>query len=318
MQLNIEEFKLLLTNYPFESVIYLFLRVAIKLTGQSRHKFIGIIYGLRDFLIVFNLRKIVLGKRSYSSYKIGNITFFINTSNPINLICANLLHEKDYSHFLLHLTQMIEPKTFIDIGAHIGTYTLRIAKLFPNCQVISFEPFIENYYSLSCSIKLNNLTNVKAYPIALGNYEGYTELFINQKNPGGHSIRKIRPIKGYLMKWSLKVKITKLDSFSPFDEPVLIKVDVEGSEKEVLKGALNTLKTHAVVLAVEVHNPPLGINAGLCNCEICHYIRDQFSYRTLVLEHSSQDHRILAISPRIPPEKEASINRVLSYTIVHK
>jgi hypothetical protein len=41
MPLNTEEFKLLLTNYFLESIIYLFLRVALKPTGQSRHKLIG-------------------------------------------------------------------------------------------------------------------------------------------------------------------------------------------------------------------------------------------------------------------------------------
>jgi FkbM family methyltransferase len=311
MPLNVEEFKLLLTNYFFESIIYLFLRVALKPTGQLRHKLIG---ELRDFLTIFNLRKIVTLGKGFSLYKLGNITFLINTSNPINIIYANLLHEKYYSLLLFHLARIIEPKTFIDIGAHIGTYTLRIAKLFPNCQIIAFEPFIENYYSLSCSIKLNNLTNVISYPIALGNSEGYTDLYINPKNPGGHSIKKIHPIKGNLMKRSVKVKIKKLDSFAPFHEPILIKVDVEGAEEDVLKGTLTALKTHVVVLAVEVHNPPLMINEDSCNCEICRYLRHQIGYRTLLLEHSSRDHRVLAISPYISSEKEAFIERlVLSY-----
>jgi FkbM family methyltransferase len=310
MSLNVEEFKLLLTNYFIETIIYLFLRVTLKPAGQLRYKLIG---ELRDFLTKFNLRKIILG-RHLSPYKVGNITFFINTPNPRNLIISNLLHEKDYSLLLFKVARIMELKTFIDIGAHIGTYTLRIAKLFPNCQIIAFEPFIENYYPLSCSIKLNNLTNVISYPIALGNSEGYTDLYINPKNPGGHSIKKINPIKGNLMKRSVKVKIKKLDSFAPFNEPVLIKVDVEGAEEDVLKGTLTTLKTHVVVLAVEVHNPPLMINEDSCNRKICRYLRHQIGYRTLLLEHSSRDHHVLAISPYISPEKEAFIERlVLSY-----
>jgi hypothetical protein len=104
----------------------------------------------------------------------------------------------------------------------------------------------------------------------------------------------------------------KLDSFAPFREPVLMKVDVEGAEADVLKGALTTLETHAVVLAVEVHNPPLLINLDLCNCEICHYLRNEIGYRTLVLEYSSRDHRVLAICPHMSQEKEASIDRLAS------
>jgi hypothetical protein len=114
----------------------------------------------------------------------------------------------------------------------------------------------------------------------------------------------------------------KLDSFSPFSDPVLIKVDVEGAEESVLEGAFTTLKTYMVVLFIEVHfievhNPPLMIDEDLCNCEICRYLRHQIGYRALVLERSSRDHRVLAISPYIPyisSEKEASIDRlVLSY-----
>jgi FkbM family methyltransferase len=309
MPLNTEEFKLLLTNYFLESIIYLLLRVALKPTGQSRHKLIG---ELRDFLNMFNLKKIINLRKGFSSYNLGKITFFINTSRPINLIYANLLHEKDYSHFLFYLARIIEPKTFIDVGAHIGTYTLRLAKSFLNCQIISFEPFPENYYSLSCSIQLNNLTNVISYPIALSNIDGYTDLYVDEKNPSGHSFKKIHPVKGDLRKRSLKVKTMKLDSFAPFREPVLMKVDVEGAEADELKGALTTLETHAVVLAVEVHNPPLLINLDLCNCEICHYLRNEIGYRTLVLENSSRDHRVLAICPHMSQEKEASIDRLAS------
>jgi hypothetical protein len=149
-----------------------------------------LIGGLRDFLTKFNLRKIILG-RHLLPYKVGNITFFINTSNPINLIISNLLHEKDYSLLLFKLARIMEPKTFIiDIGAHIGTYTLRIAKSLPNCEVISFEPFIENYHSLLCSIKFNNLTNVTIYPIALSNFEGHTVLYIDEKTRAAIPLRK--------------------------------------------------------------------------------------------------------------------------------
>ena len=186
MQLNVEEFKLLLTNYFIETIIYLFLRVTLKPTGQLRHKLIG---GLRDFLTKFNLRKIILG-RHLLPYKVGNITFFINTSSPINLIISNLLHEKDYSLLLFKLARIMEPKTFIDIGAHIGTYTLRIAKSLTSCEVISFEPFIENYHSLLCSIKFNNLTNVTIYPIALSNFEGHTDLYIDEKTRAAIPLRK--------------------------------------------------------------------------------------------------------------------------------
>jgi hypothetical protein len=101
MSLNVEEFKLLLTNYFIETIIYLFLRVTLKPAGQLRYELIG---ELRDFLTKFNLRKIILG-RHLSPYKVGNITFFINTSNPRNLIISNLLHEKDYSLLYLKLQE---------------------------------------------------------------------------------------------------------------------------------------------------------------------------------------------------------------------
>jgi len=84
------------------------------------------------------------------------------------------------------LLKEIKPEdVFIDIGAHIGEYTLPIAK---KCKlVIAFEPEPRNYITLQQNCKLNKLENVYALPIALSSTSGKLKLF-RTIGSQGHSL----------------------------------------------------------------------------------------------------------------------------------
>lgn len=131
-------------------------------------------------------------------------------------------------------------KNVIDIGAHIGWYTVDFAKLAKH--VYSFECSPKSFNYLCANIALNECDyNVTKYNVALGKEEGETEYFIRDpKDGGGNGISKF----DYDMKKNtptIRVPVRTLDSYN-LSTIGFIKIDVEGHEKQVLEGALETIR----------------------------------------------------------------------------
>ena len=128
-------------------------------------------------------------------------------------------------------------KTFIDIGAHAGTYSLSLS---PYCKTVhAFECQKETYYQLCGGIALNAYWNVTPHHIALGHLNTPTaQLNIVSLDGGGttllehHSDKKIE---------TDSVEMKTLDSYQ-LDNIGFLKIDVEGFEENVLRGAVETLK----------------------------------------------------------------------------
>src|SRR5712691_9183421 len=73
-------------------------------------------------------------------------------------------------------------ETAIDIGAHIGSYTLRMAKTFR--QVIAFEPNPFNRYILGLNLQLNKNVNVQVEEAALSDHDEISPLFLHRAADG--------------------------------------------------------------------------------------------------------------------------------------
>jgi len=142
---------------------------------------------------------------------------------------------------------------FVDVGAHIGKYTIPIAKIVgENGLVIAVEAHSDNYKTLAENVKLNSLRNVIALNMAAWSEECKLKLFIGDMH-GHHSVKKDYGL-GFVT-----VQAKALDDV--FDRLRLgrvdyIKIDVEGAELEVLKGLVKTLKKHRPIVIVEVWKDP--------------------------------------------------------------
>ena len=133
-------------------------------------------------------------------------------------------------------------KNFIDIGAHVGSYTFELADSFKH--VHSFEPAQESYNYLCSNIAIKGLTSkTTTHNIALGSSKK-KEIFCVRQIDGGTSGLPLfgdnnEPIIGD-NEDSYLVNVDTLDSFE-LTNIGLIKIDVEGYELDVLKGSVNTL-----------------------------------------------------------------------------
>lgn len=134
----------------------------------------------------------------------------------------------------------------IDVGANVGFFSTRLAKIFK--QVQSFEPADKNYSCLKENVKFFN--NIKIYKFAIGDKEEELDLELPKDNPncGAFSFKDFKHIKEG--KNVERVKVVTLDSLSL--DPNLIKIDTQGFEKNVLIGGLETIKRSTPIILAEV------------------------------------------------------------------
>jgi len=147
-----------------------------------------------------------------------------------NLYCG--LHEFNDMGFLLHFLRRDD--LFVDIGANIGSYTV-LAAGHVGASVVSVEPVPKTFEHLRNNISINQVANkVVAYNLALGNEKGQIS-FTSTLDTMNHVATASEAN-------TIEVPVDTLDAIMEKEkEPVLLKIDVEGFETNVLKGASQTL-----------------------------------------------------------------------------
>ena len=146
-----------------------------------------------------------------------------------------------------------EGMTVIDVGAHIGYYSLYFAKCVgPAGRVFSFEPVPENLELLRKNIQLNQISWIQTFSNAVYSCEKEVSIAVPEDSPnaGGGSVVQDRGSRHF------SVAAVTLDSFcsSAGVRPDVIKMDVEGAEYDVLLGARNTIEWFGPKLLVELHH----------------------------------------------------------------
>jgi FkbM family methyltransferase len=134
----------------------------------------------------------------------------------------------------------------LDIGANLGAHTIAMARLVgPTGFVFAFEPQRVLFNILCGNIALNELTNAKAYPLALGRAPGGTRLMpLDYNGPNNFGGIALGGTEGD------GVAIATLDQLG-LPKPRFIKIDVEGMELDVLRGAKAVLARDRPILYVE-------------------------------------------------------------------
>jgi len=136
---------------------------------------------------------------------------------------------------------------FIDIGAHIGKYTIRLANRMGNRgTVIAIEPEENNYKILKTNVVHNKLDNIHLLNVACFDKDGEIPLYVVDNYTTLHSIYKNGRQK------KVVVKALKLDTIVAqltINRVDLIKIDVEGAELAVIRGSRKILhKYHPKII----------------------------------------------------------------------
>lgn len=142
----------------------------------------------------------------------------------------------------------------IDAGANVGVYSIALARRVGSAgRVFAFEPFPENVSRLKGNLRLSDISNVDIFPLALGEDDGEISLHITE-DTAFVTTGEVGPLS---TGESLQVPMSKLDTIwrqkgSPLVH--LLKIDVEGAELSVLKGASGLLQTCQPILMVEAND----------------------------------------------------------------
>ena len=125
----------------------------------------------------------------------------------------------------------IQPNDIVvDIGAHVGVFTVFAAKKARNGMVYSYEPEPSNFEQLRKNIALNELKNVKEMKVGVAGKEGTRIFYVSNQHTGGNSIIKVpgKKIKAHFTTLKNIIDKNRLDAID------FLKIDVEGAEYEIL------------------------------------------------------------------------------------
>ena len=168
--------------------------------------------------------------------------------------------KKGYEKELLIIDKFADKtKDALDVGVYRGVYSYKLSQNFKNIHSFEPNPLLFPYLEKNL-IKI--ISNIKLYNLALSNDNGFTELKLPLRSKsifednieelfqlGAATMHPNNKINNYK---KVPIKMKKLDDIEIGNKIGLIKIDVEGHEKNVLQGGIETVKKNKPVLLVEI------------------------------------------------------------------
>jgi len=214
----------------------------IKLLLNKNFIFNLIIYSLILCQFISIIRKFL---RKYNS-KLINVNY-----KGLTILTYTSQLQNTFGH-LLYLSEL--PKEFmpsagdivVDVGASIGAFSIRSSLIVgEKGKVIAIEPEPNSFKILDTNIKANKLSNVLCLNLALSNKEGYENLHIKSDIPSWSSFKK--DMVSYDKITTVKVKtLNNLFKELKLQRIDLLKIDTQGSEKEIIEGSLELLQQRLI------------------------------------------------------------------------
>jgi len=154
-----------------------------------------------------------------------------------------MINEYDVDGFEINSSDII-----IDIGAHIGLFSLLVSQFCKTGKIFSFEPIRENFDLLVSNLALNHIENVFPFNVGVSKKSGKLNLFLNN-DQSAHSIFPKGPK-------SITVEATSLQKI--FDEKQissckLLKLDCEGAEYDIIDSLPAEYLDKIQNMAIEYH-----------------------------------------------------------------
>jgi FkbM family methyltransferase len=173
-------------------------------------------------------------------------------------------------------------RTILDIGANEGRYAEEMLARFPAAHIHSFEPLASCYARLAALSKRE--PRIAAHHFALGATQHETDIEHNAFHPSSSLLSMSKLHKALYPKARTttkeRVRVQRLDDIAPslkLEEPILVKIDVQGFEREVIRGGSATL-ARASVIVVETSFLPLYENAPLFHEVVAELAALNFTY----------------------------------------
>jgi FkbM family methyltransferase len=149
-------------------------------------------------------------------------------------IVANIYYKLfDYEDSMFLIDHLDKDDLFIDVGANVGHYSLLAAGIC-GCEVMAFEPVPLTFSKLNKNVQLNDLTSkIKTFNIGIGDEDSFLNFTTNKDVMNSVAQENDRDV--------VRIEVRQLNTILKNRNPVFLKIDVEGFEYFVLKGATDVL-----------------------------------------------------------------------------
>ncbi len=251
-------------------------------------------YGFRRFYIIYVTHNFIISHIKFAEVE-GHKMFLDSHHRGISI-------HGTYDPFETEVlkNQIKKGDVVLDLGANIGFFTLIFAKLVgEEGKVFAFEPDPDNFSLLKKNIEINGYQNVILVHKAVSNETGKTRLYLSSE-ASDHRI-----YDSYDGRKSIEIETTRLDDyFNKYNGRIdFIKMDVQGAEWAVIKGASSLLqKTKNLKITTEFW--PIGLKR---------FGVEPQEYLKLLLKHCFQLYNINEKARKIEP---VNITKLLeTYTI---
>ncbi len=143
-----------------------------------------------------------------------------------------------------------ETDTIVDIGAHIGVFTVYAAKLAKKGAVYSFEPDPGNFSQLKKNVELNGLNNAKIFNEGIFSKEGTFDFYVSDQHSGGNSMLKV---SGEKISAHFTTLTSVMDS-NKIEQIDFLKIDTEGAEYDILLSTPASYFSRISRIGLETHD----------------------------------------------------------------
>lgn len=240
----------------------------------------------------------------------NNLKFLVREGQEDEGIINEILKSDIYflSKIIGELSTYKENPVIIDIGAHIGSFSIYFSNKLKNSHIYSYEPFKESFKIFRKNLSLNKIKNIKAFNCAVWKNKEKKKLNLG-RYPSLHSFY-VKSSK------SIDVETTTLNEIlikNQIQKCHLLKIDAEGSEYSILSGISkkNIEKIERVI--IEYHN--FLIRGDLIRLSV---FLTRNNYKIKIIPITSKDYGIIhAIKNRknvlLPNIFEIAKSRVFYY-----
>lgn len=168
---------------------------------------------------------------------VDDIKIMLDTSPVSKRILKHNIYEPHETKIFLNNIKADD--VFIDVGAHIGYYTLAASTKINNGRIYAFEPNRESFDILKINVSwLKNNNNIFLENSALVDFSGLSKLYIDQDNAGNNKM-----FDDDNSKWE-SIQCMRLDEYLPYNKIDFVKIDTQGAEYKVLKGMENLINAN--------------------------------------------------------------------------
>lgn len=210
-----------------------------------------VVLGLKAFKKIRNWHDFFM---DYAGLKKGNLVLRIGDSkikiragtNDKKIITELVLSEPYFPKWL----EMGENSKIIDLGAHIGIFSILAASKFKNAKIFAIEPSEDNFSILEENVNMNKNVDITVSKICLSDKRESVELY-KDKNSARHSIVRTGNTEKEIVE-----AMTLGDFFNEkgIEECDLLKMDIEGAEYPVLFSTTSETMRKIQRIFLEIHD----------------------------------------------------------------